>query len=485
MNLNNKFFNSLFSFSFGQFVPMISSIIIIPIVTRILTPDQFGLYSLYSLAISLLSMISIGWVSEGALRFYPIYIKQISNEEFYYFTLRITFLSILIFSFVYISVLLLFANTIDVRIITFTSSYFIIFSIFSVLNNFFRIQDKGIKYSILVILNTTLGPLIGVLLLIFWDKNFSSLFLGNSIILSILVIVTFRKIKPKKLSHNNKVEKILFFDFIKYGFPILLSFLLFWFLNYFSRYLLAYFSNSYSVGIFSLGSMLSDKILMGINGVFVLVGSPRAIKVFENDGVEGLKHFLTEITRYALFLIIPVFFGLNIVKHLLFNILFALEYQKAVDIILIVSLSNVFTLFSYIYSLTFNVFKKNFYITIYTLLAVIFNILFNIILIPRLNYLGAALALVFSYLLLLLFNLFGTRKFLVWDFPYKDLSVAIFSSIMMTVIVYPIQYLISNSVIALLTTILIAVVIYILLLHFFKVVNLKVVSSGIKSIIVN
>ena len=85
----------------------------------------------------------------------------------------------------------------------------------------------------------------------------------------------------------------------------------------------------------------------------------------------------------------------------------------------------------------FEICKKTFLLAVTFLIAGLVNVALNVLLIPSHGYMGAGIAKVISYLLLITLGIKMTRSFMAWLAPAKSLTkVALSAALMGTVLVF-------------------------------------------------
>lgn len=471
---SNNITSSLFGYSLGQVAQMAFSLLIIPIITNIISTEQFGIYSLYSITITFVSSIVGGWISESLIRYYPNYEKINLSNVFINEFLRILLKTLVFVNILYFAMYLILLRSEPIQVSLTIILYFNSLCIFNFLINILRVKNHNKTYSFFNTLNVALGGFFSVIFVHIFGKHFSylfvGLFLGNTFSIILIYYQNLFSIIPLRKKHLHESIN----SYLQYGFPIIFSYLTFWVLNYSSRYFLLIYTNPSEVGVYSLGAMLSEKIMMGIASLFVLYAGPRVIEVYELNGVESLKKLLNEITIYAIYLVIPAFFGFNAVKRTIFLIFFSKIYLNGSDVIIFISASFVLALLAYMHSLVFNVIKKSKMISYLALTAALSNLLFNYLFVPKFQILGASLSLLFSYSIYLVLTVILSRKYIKWHFPFNELLVSIFSSVIMTICILLFKNFVIDLKIQLVSSIIVGIVVYSLLVY---ILNYRTLSK--------
>jgi O-antigen/teichoic acid export membrane protein len=100
--------------------------------------------------------------------------------------------------------------------------------------------------------------------------------------------------------------------------------------------------------------------------------------------------------------------------------------------------------------------------------AGLINIGLNLLLVPRYGYMAAAMTTLVGYIVLLAIMVISSRKYFIWDFPFRSLGRAVLSSAIMAAAIYPVgNSLTSSPILNLTAAISIGLVLYFALLILF------------------
>ena len=73
------------------------------------------------------------------------------------------------------------------------------------------------------------------------------------------------------------------------------------------------------------------------------------------------------------------------------------------------------------------------------------NVGLNLLLVPRYGYMAAAITTLIGYIVLLALMVISSRKYFIWDFPFRSLGRAVLSSAIMGAVVYPVGNSLTSS----------------------------------------
>jgi O-antigen/teichoic acid export membrane protein len=160
------------------------------------------------------------------------------------------------------------------------------------------------------------------------------------------------------------------------GFPLFVSGYSYWAIHSADRYMIGYFMNVKSVGIYS-GVYNLSMIIIALSGPIYFVLLPKVSRLWENGEISEVKKYLRYSMKYFLMIGIPSVFGMSILGKDLLTALATAEFTSAWILIPIITSSmlvfQTLTGVEYVYQLV----EK----TKITMIAVIFAAIENIVLI--------------------------------------------------------------------------------------------------------
>lgn len=229
---------------------------------------------------------------------------------------------------------------------------------------------------------------------------------------SILVVLTLGYCFSLKGISFKQIK--LDYDWIKKGIlisiPFLLSTITLKIIELSDRYIIKYFYSSEEVGIYSFYSNISNSLNVIINTTIVIIIYPKILKAFKNDNKEEKSKLLKEYKK-EMFL----FLGASVI--LLFLCINPLitwigKEEYATDLITFwtLLLANVFFNLSLIPHIILYALHKDRAIMIPVVYGCILNVVLNFILIPYIGLIGAAIATLASFLLILIFKFNAAKK---------------------------------------------------------------------------
>jgi O-antigen/teichoic acid export membrane protein len=324
--------------------------------------------------------------------------------------------------------------------------------------NFFRTFQQIKRYSTFLIIQTYLAVVIVSYIVIKGYGIFNAtlgLLIANLIIFIIMSIFIIYNIGFKVPKFKNIRE------YLSFGLPIIPSNLSYWIVDSSDRYVIGILLGTAFVGYYAPGYTLGNIILMILSPFTTLLPAV-LVSYYEENKINEIKVYLTYSLKYFLLIAIPSAFGLSVLSKPILLILTTPEI--AINGYLVTPFVTLSALLFGIYGIIVNllVLKKKTRITgIIWVIAAILNLCLNILFVPYFGILGAAAVTLFTYAIAFILTLYYTFKYFDFDFDFKFMLKSIIASILMSLIIILIK---PNGILSIITTVLMGVVIYFLIL---------------------
>lgn len=471
MSMIKDFFKDIAEYLPSKVIPAIVGIVALPVVTRLFSPTDYGNYVLVIATVSILSTL-LGWIGMSIVRFYPAYGKEKKTSEFTELAIKLSFLSIFIISIIALCILLSLRGRISRNIYHLMSIgilVFILTSFFAILLDFLRIKRQIKWYSYFFVWKSVTALIFGVLLVIIFHLGVEGLLWGA--VLSIGLAISFLwKIAVGKLRIRDKAIPLKpTIEMAKYSLPLVVGNLAAWILSLSDRYVLQFFRSAREVGIYSISYQISQNSIMLLASLFALAFNPLSIIIWEKQGKEASQEFLTKGTRYFLLLCIPAMTGISMLQRPILNVLSTPNYYEGAKIIPLVVSGIFFLGLNQRFGAGLSFSKKTHFLMYSLIISGLLNLGLNFLFIPKYGYMAAATTTLISYAFLLLLTIIISRRFFVWEFPFKSLVKAACSSAIMGIGVYHIgSSLTSSTLLNLILGIVVGVVVYSLMLFLLR-----------------
>ena len=414
----------------------LSGIILLPILTRTLPIEEYGIWVQSTVIIGLILAVATLGLPSTMVRFLAAAKKKEEIQEGFYsivfivlFVSAITSLLLFLFS-EPIAAALLNDNLTIARILA-----LIIFieCLNFILLGFFRAFQQIKKHSILSFLRTCLrialvayfvlsgygilGALIGLL-----SSNLVLFLIQAFLIVSEIGIII------PKFIHTRK--------YMAFGLPLVPAVLAHWVVNSSDVFIINIFLGSAFVGYYSPGYVLGSNIYMFMAPLTFLMPVVLS-KYYDENNVEAAKTVLGYSLKYFLLLAIPSVFGLSLLSKPLLTILTTPEIaSQGYLIIPIIALSFLVLGASAVTVQILALEKKTKISGAIWVMAAILNLGLNLIFIPYMGIIGAAITTLIAFTFAFILLTHYSFKYFTFDIDfYFILKSIVASSIMSLVIV--------------------------------------------------
>lgn len=432
MNRAKLFIENIFVYGGIQALNKFLPLIFLPLIVSLIeSPEEFGMFDMFSIFVALSSTITTLGVYDAGFR--ENFDKESNNN-----TKEIT-------------------STITVIIIL--ASFFLILLIFFLKNFIAKSFWSSIEHSNIVLISALAIffhslQTIGIMPLRFKnDRRYYAFYLiGNSILYYTFAIL-FLKINPKAVSLmfatvaasfilvinlffiNKEYFNVRLFSLklskslLKIGLPLVPVFLSFWLLQSIGRIMIAKNLGLYEQGIYALGNKVAS-ISMLVQVAFTAGFSYFSFSTMNyNDQVLNRTFLLKYLMLFSLIFCSFVLFF----QKFIFSILFPSEYQLGIKVFpFLLFFPLLFVMYQTV-SNQFTIAKKTYITTVILIIAVVITYLMNIFLINSDGIIGSAFGTFIGYYSLLMISIIVAiqLKLLLFDFKLVFLLILIFSEFLL------------------------------------------------------
>jgi O-antigen/teichoic acid export membrane protein len=397
---------SLLNFSAGPVIGALISMVTVPIITRMISPGEFGKSSVFTLFYTIFNLIALLGLDQAFFRYYNTGVdkkKLLYNSVFLPFV--ICFLIIIgIFLFRKVFSLWLFDQY--EPLIMFLLCCFLPLLI---LNRFalliIRAELRGRLYSILNIISSITNFICLSLLLSFFERSFRSIIYATILSTFINTIVSVFFTKDMWAVQRSYFDKEIAYNLLHFGMPLVPATVLSWGLNSFDKIGLKTWSSLEQLGLYAAAFKIVS-LLSILQSIFTTAWWPIAYKWYEDK--EDIAKF-DKVNIIVLSVMTIGYIGIVIFRD--FIVLFlGHEYRESSPIFIYLLFIPVMYTISETTTVGIAFLKKtqfNFYIS---LISIGFNIFGNYMLIPQFGARGAAISTAISYLVFFVLRTFFSRR---------------------------------------------------------------------------
>lgn len=402
--LKNKLLKNGILYTLGGLLLQGVNFFTLPIFTRLLTVENFGVVSIYNTWLSILAIFiclqSYGSIGNASINY--------TKEEFEEYILNIILLSTAVFC-LWVLIVFIFREKISHQInISVNFIYLMLLqsffnTIITLKTTLYIYEQKAKEKLVVSFISIFLNVIFSILLIkyLFPYESYKGRILGGAIPTIILGLFFYVDILKKKLTRI----KIKYWKFcLVLTIPLVFHGLSNIILNSADRLMLEKFKGFYETGLYSFiynFGMIIAMIWGALNSAWI-PWYYENLKAKNNDTIkEYSKNYL------YIFTVISIVFLM--VSPEVIKIISPPKYWKGFNFFPLILLGNYFV-FLYSFSVNYEFYsKKTKYIALATTSAALMNILLNLIFIPKYGSLGAALTTLIAYFFMFVFHETITR----------------------------------------------------------------------------
>jgi O-antigen/teichoic acid export membrane protein len=399
-----EIFRDMWKYSPSKICGMLGNAIIVPIYTSLLSPEQYGLYSISVALLSFFCIIFSDWVGLSALRFFKQH--QLAEKMSKYIT---TIVSILI---VNISLLFILAFIFRHSIYSFFNVpvkyclaillLVIPVAVRALLFQVLRAQLKSISFTVSTIVNQVLTIALSIFFIKFFHLGAMSLLLGMGISITLIDILLIYQSNILSWCKICKIERDSVIPIFMYGVPIAATSLSAWIINQSNKMIMNKISGFSDAGIVGVAYGLTLPILMTIFSIITVAVIPRIINMYEEK--IDVRPLISRFTGYYILASLPVVAVISMYSMDYVQLLASSDkFYVAFKIIPYFAFGTFFLALTDYTTLQYHLANKTYIDFTIKLASGILGIVLNVVLIPKYGLIGvgiATLAANFLYFLL-------------------------------------------------------------------------------------
>lgn len=385
-------------FAFGNGIVLILGFFTSPLITRLISPEEMGKYSMFNTICSLLIMFLALGMDQAYIRFYN---EEVHSERQNLMKKCIK-LPLLNFSVVTL-IVLIFGDEISRFIIgeeSFLLTILLLINIgIGIINKFsllvIRMQQNGKKYSIINILGK-ICYIISILFIFCIFRN-SYLTVVISIIIYNSVIMIFSIMSEKKNWKFNKKDnvRVKISELLRYSYPLCISAAIIWIFQSIDKIFLNIFCSYTELGLYASAFSIVS-LLNTIQTTFTVFWSPIAYQRYQEKPKD--KMFFSKMN--SIITVVMIFMSVMVItfKDILIYLLGS-DFRESVYIIPFLTFMPMMYTMSEVTVVGINFRKKTKCHIIIAIMSALANIIGNFMLVPKFGAVGAAISTGFSYIL--------------------------------------------------------------------------------------
>jgi O-antigen/teichoic acid export membrane protein len=420
-----KLFKHSGQYGISQVLSVLAGFISFPILTRTLSVDEYGIMCLVMSSIMIITPITKLGLSHSSIRYYAEFDSNKKNDSISYFyntsfwgSLVSTSVIIFLFFVVYI---LTSNNFVDPKL----SKYVIIIiilvflhSLQKLLMTFLRAEQKSLSFCIVMLVQRYGTLIFGLLCLIFLLKSLYGYFIGAIVGDLLILIFLLYDFSRKTEIHWRFISIEFFIKSVKYGLPVIGFETITQLISFSDRFLIQHFLSLEALGTYSACNNIVRYVSLILSVPITLAIMPICMNIWTKQGKKQTKEFLSLSLRYFCLISFPLAFGVMAVGKDLVILLASEKYSEAHIIIPYVIIGKVLFASCNIICVPLYLYKKTLSLLILFVISFVGYIILNFFLIQHHGILGAAYTTLITNIMLFIFVLYLSFKYLRFRIDY-------------------------------------------------------------------
>ena len=388
-----EIFRDMVKYSPSKICGMLGNAIIVPVYTSLLTPEEYGLYSVSIAVLSFLCILFSDWIGLSGLRFFRQH-QLMKDMPKYLTTLVVMLTSNLIVMFIAAFCFRQnFYEFFHIPIKYFLAILILIIpvAIRALLFQLLRAQLKPISFTLSTILNQILTIGLSIFFAKYFHLGAMSLLLGMGISISLIDILLIYQSNILSWFKFQKVEWNTIFPIMKYGVPLAVTSLSAWIVNQCNKIIMNNINGFSDVGLVGVAYGLTLPLLLTIFSIITVAAIPRIINMYEEK--IDVRPIISKFAGYYILISLPVITVISLYASDYVQLLSSGDkFLQAFKLIPFFAFGTFFMALSDYTTLQYHLANKTYIEFIIKLISGIACIAANIILIPKHGLTGAGIA---------------------------------------------------------------------------------------------
>ena len=418
--MKKSLLKSFLSFSIGNYINIFIGLLTVPITTRLLSPEQYGISSFFSMVVNILATVCSLSLEQGFIRFF--YDEDKNNRgKLLYNCLIYSIITVLLFS----VLIYLYRDSISIYIIGKIDRVFwliLLWSIiFTILKTYslivVRMQQKGKLYSFFNVLLRVSEFIFILILFNIYGNNYETLVLAT--LFSMIITTLFSILAEKKIWSFKGETKVKKQELIKYSFPLAITMALTWLFSSSDKIAIKMYSNMQEMGLYA-GAFKIISLISTLQIGFSSFWTPTTYEHYTNNQKD--LTFFKKANDYLSLVFFILGIGLLLTRNIIIFLL-GKNYYSSMFIMPMLVFSPVMYLLSETTMLGIDFKKKTIYSLYISIIVVCINILGNMLLVPYLGARGAAISTGISYIIFFTLRTYFSIKLINFGFELKRIYI--------------------------------------------------------------
>ena len=420
MSREAKLVKNTLVLSIGTFLPKFAAFITVPVLTACLSKEQYGIYDLITILVSLILPVATLQIHTAGFRFLIDH-KNDRNLAKLYFSNILAF--VIPVATVSLGILYVFLPVADVRIKLWVLVYLFFDTIVTEVGQITRGLSQNLDYSISSIVYAAAKMLLTVLLVEFlrYELLGAVIALAVSPIMSLLFLAI--KIRIFELVDFSMISRSVLKEMLSYSWPMVPNNLSGWVMRVSDRFVVSYYMGLSSNAVYAVANKIPHLLLLAQNSFAMAWQENASIASKDSDaGKYYSKMFMIMTNFYSgcLGLIIAC-------TPILFRLLIRGDYKEAYPQMPVLFLAMFFSCMASFQGGIYIACKATKSVGITTVFAALCNLVVDLALIRRAGLYAASGSTLVSYIVLFIYRMVDVRKYvkIKYDYPHLVLALAV------------------------------------------------------------
>lgn len=418
MNRSKDLVQNTLILSIGTFLPKVTALITIPIITSHLTKIEYGTYDLLNTLVSLLLPITTLQIHSAAFRFL-IDCRDNSKEKkgvitnIYAFIIPISLLTLLIFYLVLWKI-----NWLTRVLIVF---YFYTDTLGIATQQIVRGLSENKLYSASAVIQSLTHLVLIVIVVGYGNKGINGVLISLIIATGISIIFLVKKTGIIKEIDLSLASFRTIRQMLSYSWPMIPNTLSSWILNASDRFVLTAFMGLEAVAIYAAANKI-PQLLTTAQGTFIFAWQENASLALTDENVEKYYSDMHDNIFCILSGIMALLIGTTPV---LFYLLIKGDYSDAYQQMPILFMGMFFSSIASFLGGIYIAHKRTKNVGITTMLAAGCNLVINLTTVQYIGIYAASISTLISYLLLATYRMYDVKKFQNITYNYMKIALCL------------------------------------------------------------
>jgi O-antigen/teichoic acid export membrane protein len=414
---NEKLVKNTIILGFGQFLPKLTALVTLPILTAALTTSEYGIYDLILTAQSLLMPLMTLQIQQGIFRKLiqkgTAGAKEIVSSAYFFLLASFAIWCPIIIIFFHFAFKYSFAVTFFIYL------FYLLYSLFDVFGQTVRGIGYNAKYSAGIVIYSVVNMIL--LLILYWMNRISVISVFSISVVAYAIACLYYLVSSKlyediKIADANKNTRK---ELLDYSIPMIPSSIALWVVNLSDRILVTIFLGTSLNGIYSVANRIPN-LFASVYTVFNLAWTETAARVMDKDS--DADQYYTNMFSVMFKFLSGAMLLLISISPLLFRILINEQFDEAFAQMPVLFMGVFFNCIVSFYGGIYVAKQQTKQVGISSAVGAILNIVINLSMIHNFGLYAASVSTVVSFAIIAVYRGWDIRKYV--DLKYNSVEIS-------------------------------------------------------------